>query len=302
MQPSALTHYAAHEFKEFSELVSQLRNEITLRDVRTGKWFEKMLSAYVAHWEAHRPKPQRAPLSAAEIEAATRIKIQRTALKAALAGAGSAGIVTAASFSTAETGGVAGPFVLPAAAISMVIELAARSILHLDMACEIAALHGLHFPRGRESELVRLYALAVGAEMHETETDPGRGLVERVVRQQQSGELGKLVAARLIGETLLRNVLPVADLFVSSIRNFKLTREVGRFIDDYSGRRSGLDAEVDALSARDAGSVALLLEGIWFVFISDGRLTAVETALLTHLLHRQHSEDITPRFVSDETG
>jgi uncharacterized tellurite resistance protein B-like protein len=46
--------------------------------------------------------------------------------------------------------------------------------------------------------------------------------------------------------------------------------------------------------------VDLALEGMWFIFIADGRLTGIETALLAHLLRRQDARDITQRFVSDE--
>ena len=71
--------------------------------------------------------------------------------------------------------------------------------------------------------------LSFGIEMHETEDDPGRGLVERLIQHQDASGLGKLVASGLIGETLLRNVVPFADIAVSSIGNWKLAKKVGQF-------------------------------------------------------------------------
>jgi tellurite resistance protein len=302
MQVHVLPRQAAHELKELSALITELWQDVTWRDVRSGKWFEKLLTHYVKFWEAQRATRVSSASSEPERAAAARRLIDKSALKAALAGAGCAGIVTAASVSTAETGGAAAPVVLPTAAASMIAELIVRSLLHLDLCCELAALNGVRFPPGQEAELVRLYALAVGAEMHETEDDPGRGLVERVVRLQQTGDLGKLVASRVVGEALLRNVLPFADVFVSSLSNYRLTREVGQFMEQYAQRRLRLTAAVAALRERSPDAVDLLLEGIWFVFISDGRLTPVETALLAHLLQGQASEQLTPRFISDQAS
>jgi tellurite resistance protein len=300
MQVATIAGEVGHELQGLGALAKQLVSEISLRDVRTGRWFIKLLTHYVAHWEAQHPARVRPTLSAAERTAAAAALIERAARLAALAGAGTAGVVTMASLATAETGGFAGPLALPVAAVGMVSEMVGRSLIHLDLACELADLYGVRFPAGREGELVRLYALAFRAEQHETETDPGRGLVERVVRLQETGELGKMVATRMVGETLLRNIIPFADVVISSIGNWKLTHEVGRYVEGYVSRRLDLDAAVDAIDKCAPASVELLLEGMWFIFIADGRLTGIETALLAHLLRRQGAQGITPRFVSDE--
>lgn len=106
----------------------------------------------------------------------------------------------------------------------MLSELLARSVLHLQLACELAELYDMPFRPGGEAELMRLYALALHAEMHETNDDPGRGLVERVALQgEEMGGLGKLIAAGLVSETPLRNAMPFADMAVSSVLNWRLT-------------------------------------------------------------------------------
>jgi tellurite resistance protein len=300
MQVATIAGEVGQELHGLGALAKKLASEISLRDVRTGRWFSKLLTQYVAYWEARHPTHAASTLSAAERSAAAAALIERAARFSALAGAGSASMVTVASLTTAETGGFAGPLMLPVAAASMVSEMVGRSLIHLNLALEIADLYGVRFPTGREGELVRLYALAFRAEQHETETDPGRGLVERVVRLQETGELGKMVATRMVGETLLRNVVPYADIVISSISNWRLTHEVGRYVQGYVSRRLELDAAVDAVDKCAHDCVDLLLEGMWFIFISDGRLTGIETALLAHMLRRQGAQGITPRFVSDE--
>jgi uncharacterized tellurite resistance protein B-like protein len=104
----------------------------------------------------------------------------------------------------------------------------------------------------------------------------------------------------MVGETLLRNIVPFADVLFSSIGNWRLTHEVGRYVQGYVSRRLELDAAIDAVNKHSSDCVDLALEGMWFIFIADGRLTGIETALVAHLLRRQDARDITPRFVSDE--
>jgi hypothetical protein len=302
MQISAVAQHASEEAHELAALLQRLWREISLRDVRSGRWFTKLLTSYVAFHEAQPSTAAGRVLSATEREAAVTALIAKSARTAALAGAASAAGVTGASIAAAESAWIAAPLVLPIAAAGMVGEMVLRSLVHIGMACDIAALYGIRFPPGREHELVRAYALAFGAEMHETEHDPGRGLVERVIRLQDSDGLGKLVANRMVGETLLRNVLPFADVVISAIQNWRLTQQVGRFVQGYARRRLELDAAIDALAQRHPESLELGLEGVWFIFISDGRLTGVEAALLAHLLRRQHSQALTPRLVSDEAG
>jgi hypothetical protein len=283
--------------------LNHLRRDIHLRDVRTGLWFTKVLTAYVAFYETNRQRVTRLTLSIAEREAAAEKLTQRAALITAIAGASAASGITAASIATAETSGLAAPLVLPLAGAGMVGEMLLRSIMHLKLACELADLYGMPFAPGGETELIRLYALAVHAEMHQTETDPGRGLVERVLHLQEAGGLGKLIASGLIGETLLRNSIPFADVVVSSFRNWQLTKQVGSFVQGYVSRRKPLDAALDAVHQRSPQSIDIVLEGVWFIFIGDGRLTGIETALLAHLMRAQRSSDqLTQHFVSDEAG
>ncbi|HEX4355663.1 MAG TPA: hypothetical protein VHZ95_22205, partial [Polyangiales bacterium] len=229
MQVVAITEEATLKLHGLGALLKKLAGDISVRDVRTGRWFNKLLSEYVAYWESHHADRAHPTLTAAERDQTAENLIEHAARMAALAGAGSAGLVTIASMTTAETSGFAAPLVLPIAAAGMVCDLIGRSLIHLNLSCEIAELYGVHFPRGHEGELVRIYALASGAEMHETETDPGRGLVERVVRLQETGELGKLVASRMVGETLLRSVIPFADVVTSSVGNWRLTHRVGAY-------------------------------------------------------------------------
>lgn len=291
------------ELRDVAAFFGSLRREITLRDVRSGLWYTKMLRAYLAFYEEHRAPSVAARISPAERELEMRARTLRAAILTTVAGAAAAGGVTAASIATVRTVGLAAPIVLPLAGAGMVSEMLLRSIVHLKLVCELAELHGMSIDKGRDIEVLRLYALAVRAEMHQTEDDPGRGLVERVMQMQQGGGLGKLIASNLVGEMLLRNAVPFADLLFSSLRNWQVTAQVGKFVEGYAFRRVRLDRAMEAVNQKDPDGVDLVVEGIWFIFITDGRLTGVETALLAHMMRGlQTSDDLTDHFVSDEAG
>jgi hypothetical protein len=289
------------ELRDVTAFIADLRRQITLRDVRSGLWYTKLLRAYLAFYEKHRVLIDGEKLTTLERADHVERRTRRAAIRTTLAAAAAAGGVTLASIWTAQTGGAAGPIVLPLAGVGMVGEMVLRSIWHLQLVCEVAELYGMPVNLGRETEIIRLYALAVHAEMHQTEDDPGRGLVERVMQLQAAGGLGKLIASNLVGEMFMRNAVPFADVVLSTFRNWRLTEQVSDFVQGYASRRVALDRAVEAVNRKNAEAVDLVIEGIWFIFITDGRLTGIETALLAHMMRGlQTSEDLTSYFVSDE--
>ncbi|MEY4579392.1 MAG: hypothetical protein RL701_4095 [Pseudomonadota bacterium] len=288
---------------QLNAFLSRLNRDVHARDLRTGSWYTKVLGAYVEYYAQRHKHLELSAVPGDERAAIADKLIERTALWTAIAGTTAAVGVTAASVAMAQTAFLAAPVVLPLAGLGVAGELFLRAVLHLQLTCELAELYGMPFHPGSEMELVRVSALALRAEMHETEDDPGRGLVERISRTQQTGTLGKLIASGLVGESLLRNAIPFADVAVSSVRNWQLARQVGHFVQGYASRRVALDEAVKLLAEQSPDSVEPLLEGIWFIFISDGRLTGIETALLAYLMReRQTSSSLTEHFVSDEAA
>lgn len=291
------------ELRDAASFFGHLRREITLRDVRSGLWYTKLLREYLAFYQQHRVLIDADTLSAAERDERVERRTRRTAIRTTVAAAAAAGGVTLASIWTAQTQGAVGPIVLPLAGAGMVVEMVLRSIWHLQLVCELAELYGMRVDMSRETEIIRLYALAVHAEMHQTEDDPGRGLVERVVQLQAAGGLGKLIASNLVGEMFMRNAVPFADVVMSTFRNWQLTEQVGEFVKGYASRRVTLDRAVDRVCRKNSATVDLVVEGIWYMFIMDGRLTGIEAALLAHMMRGlQTSSDLTTYFVSDEAG
>lgn len=299
----ALPQRFVEDIRDITQFLRGLGSEISLRDLRSGNWYTKLLRAYLHYYESRQRPAEIAQLTAEQRAERAEARTRRAAIITTIAGFAAAGGVTAASVATAQSGGWAAPLTLPLAAAGMVGEMLLRTIVHLQLTCDLAELNELHITSGREFEMVRVYALAVRAEMHQTEDDPGRGLVERVMTLQEAGGLGKLIASNLFGEMLLKNAVPFFDVLFSSMRNWSLTERVGEFVQGYARRRVKLDHAVEAVNRRSPQAMELVLEGIWFLFIVDGRLTGVETALLAHMMRGLNvPEDFTMHFISDEAG
>lgn len=92
-------------------LLARLKHDVHLRDLRSGRWYTEVLTAYVAHYAA---RPQLVELQAvpiAERTATARTLSERTARMTALAGLGAAAGVTAAAIISVDSAGLMVPVV-----------------------------------------------------------------------------------------------------------------------------------------------------------------------------------------------
>jgi uncharacterized protein (DUF697 family) len=287
--------------------VAGLRKAISLRDLRTGHWFDKLIVYYLQHRARTRgghPIKALAPVADEERLPRAETIIRRAIVQAALMGSGAASLTTGAAVVTADTEGVAGVVALPLAAATMAGEMILRALVQLEMVCELGELYGVTFTDEDAGALGRLLALAFGTEQHQEADDPGRELVVRVARLS-GHEAGGAVGSLLVGETLLRDVVPFVGIPISALTSWRLTRRLGGLALRSVQYRRALDDAIAAVEEADPDSADLAIEGVWHVFIADGRLVPEETVLLSHLLHRRPEEAraaATERFVSDETG
>jgi hypothetical protein len=266
------------------------------RHFTSGRWFAHAVAA----WAAHRAQAEPFVLDPEARHARAELLTRRACVQSALAGAGAAATTTAAEVAT-QADAPAGLFTLPLAGAAIAAEMAFRALAHLRLMSDLADLHGVAF--GREPEnLVRLYALAIHSVDHREPDDPGRDLVSRVV-DLESHEASDAIGSRLIGESFARNVLPYVGVATSSIANWRRTARLGSVCRRYFAWRRLLDDAAEPLLAGRPELAGLLIEGLWFVFTADGRLTAEETAVLAHLVRcgpEEARDRVIERFVTDE--
>ena len=261
-------------------------------------WFNSLVDAYLRHRNARHQ-----PIRAAEGDEADRaLQIIRVAcIKASLTGAGAAALTTGATLITTETAGWAAFVTIPCAALGMGGEMFYRAVIHLEMACDLAELFGVPFDADDSGELWRVYALAFKTHDHDEE-DPGNELVHKVA-EAEGETVGEAIGGKLMGESVLRNLLPIVGIATSSIQNWRVTKKLGDTVRRYVRYQRALRDALLRDKAACQGHLEELVEGLWFVFTADGHLAEEEAATLAHLYDQfddATKEAMKARFIADE--
>jgi hypothetical protein len=262
-------------------------------------WFNRLVA-----WHLKRRGARKAwPRSDVAESARARSLIRRACLKAAASGAAAGSVSTLATVLTAQTEGVATVFTVPLAAAAIAVEMGFRTIVHLDLACDLAEAFDVPYNLENPDDLFRLYALIFKTAAHdEGSEDPGRSLVHDVM-SQETEEVGEKVGSRVLGESVARNLLPVLGIATSAITNYLVTRKLGDTVRRYVRYRRALHDALEHASAGCHEYLDLLVEGVWFLFAADGKLTPEEVGALAHLLGKLPPAEraaVEARFVEDE--
>ncbi len=228
--------------------------------------------------------------------------IRRACAKAAVTGALSGAAATAAVVATAETEGAAAVVALPLAAAAVGAEMATRTVFHIDLACELAAVFDVRVVTSADA--ARLLSVALGAATagDRDDDDLGRRAIEGATVDRDS--MIEQAANALVGESVLRNLLPFVGIVSSAVTNVIITRRVGRRLRRAFRYEREMRAALHAAEKTCAPCIDLLVEGLWFVFTADGRLTAEETICLAERLDTLDEgtrRRVLERFTADET-
>lgn len=264
-------------------------------------WFTRLVGAYLRKRRQAHVGADAAPAGSTQSEAARRA-IRVACIKSTATGALSGTIATAATVLTAETKGVAALVAVPVAAGAVGGEMVLRAMIHIDLTLELADLFEVRFDLDDPRDLWRLYSVAFKTQAHEDDEDPGRDLVHRVMHVDGE-EVGERIGAKLVGESIMRNVVPFVGIASSSLTNWIKTKRLGDTVRRYMRYRRALDDAIAQVERECSPFFELLVEGVWFLFIADGRLNPEETAVLANLLRRcdpATRADVERRLVVDE--
>ena len=247
----------------------------------TGRWFVRLVGRYLRHYA----KRTRIRAERGTEELLSRRIIRTACIKSALSGAAAGSLTTGATLLTAETQGLAALWAMPVAALGIGGEMLYRAVLQVELTFALAEIHGIAFDPDDPKALWRLYALAFRkpSEAGDEDDGPGKDIIERVM-EVEGEEVGHSIGEHLLGESLLRNVVPVVGIASSSIANYRMTKRVGETISSYFRYQRALHDAIATDGSRCHGYVDLLVEGMWFVFTADGRLVEEEAAILSWML------------------
>jgi ribosomal protein L12E/L44/L45/RPP1/RPP2 len=262
-------------------------------------WFNRLVA-----WHLKRRRGRKALERTDEVEGdQAHALIRRACLKAAASGAAVGSVSTGAALLTAQTEGLASIVTVPLAAGAIGLEMGFRTLVHLDLACDLAATFEVPYDLEDPDDLYRLYSLIFRTEGHDEESeDHGRALVHDVM-SEETQEIGEKVGHRVLGESVARNLLPVLGIATSAVTNYLVTRKLGDTVRRYMRYRRALHDALEHASSECHEVLDLLIEGVWFVFSADGKLSPEEVGALAHLLQKLPLEErakVQARFVEDE--
>jgi uncharacterized tellurite resistance protein B-like protein len=267
-------------------------------------WFARLTNHYFRRsLAAAQATPRRTDVAAVAVPLLAQSAITRASIKSAISGAACGSVSTAAAVITAQTEGIGGFVAIPLAGAAIGGEMVLRAIVHVELTCELARIFGVTFDGKNEDDLWRLYALAFGAHASEvTEKDPGKELVSEVTHLE-TDQIGERIGHLLVGESVMRNIVPFVGIVTSALTSFILTRRLGHTVRRYMRYHRGMS---DALARAEGACHAhldLLIEGMWFIFTADGKLAPEEAACLAHMLQKLDPvlrRAVTERFTDDE--
>lgn len=266
------------------------------------RWFER-----VVRWRMRRSvvraRERRSAGAYADAARSDRARslVRWACVKAAVTGALCGSACSAAALVTAETEGAAGLVAIPAAAATVAGELLVRGIIHVDLACELAQVFDVSLEI-EDRDVVRLFSIVFGGGGRRVE-DLGRGLVDDVTTDRRD-EIVERAGHAIVGESVLRNFLPLVGIVASAATNAVVTYRLGRVLRRTFRYERAVTETLRAAEAECASVMPLLVEGLWFVFTADGRLSPEETACLAQRLDElpEHERKrVIDRFTLDES-
>jgi hypothetical protein len=264
-------------------------------------WFTRAVTRYMrANLERLRGV---APPTEVDIPDQARARTRRAAIVSAAGGALTGVISTAATVVTAQTEGIGGIVAVPLAGAAIGLEMVWRSAVHVRLTCDLAHLFQVRFDADDTDDLLRLYALALGTHKDDkSHEDFGKGMLEKV-GEAESEDVGERIGHALLGESLMRNVVPFVGIFTSAITNYVVTRRLGDTVRRYLRYQRAMQDAIRHAELTCEKSCLLLIEGMWFIFTADGVLAPEEAGCLVHLLSDLSPEDraaVRARFTDDE--
>jgi len=293
-----------------SALVEELGQRVGTHDAPPSGWFTKLIGYYLRRYkdrDVARGRTQ--PKPGQTVSDAARKRILRASVKSALSGAAAGTLSTAATLITAQTEGIAGLVAIPIAALGIGGEMMYRSLVHFDLTVQLADLFGVEFDPNDPADIIRLYSLVFKTNVEDDEEPSagespsvGKDLVHKV-KHLESAEVGEQIGNKVLGESVVRNIVPFVGIVSSAVTNFVLTQRLGHTVRRYMRYQRAIDDAFDRAASECGPHLDLLVEGIWFIFTADGHLAPEETVTLVKLLERLGpvtGHATLARFVEDE--
>jgi len=279
-----------HERAELREFIEGLSPD----DIKSGGWFTKLvaqaLSSYTnkVTWQYFQERYEGVPADAIVDQ-----RIKMAARYAALEGGLSASAYTAAIIATLGSLGGASPATLPAAVVTLMVDVAFVTRLQLRLAYDVAVLYRVPLDMSDPDDLWKLIRVAFtikgGEFVREGVVKAVPPFMRQVIKRYYSGPV--LAAARglpFVGKLLLqRNVIkigiPLVGIPLAVVVNRYTTLLAGRHAQAVFRNEARVMELAEGLSKRSQHP-QLMLWVAWLVIMADHEIADDEALLIRHLV------------------
>lgn len=288
------------EREELKDFVKSLSGE----DLRSGNWFSKLLSGALGTYaEKVDAAYFQARYKGVPADAVVDQRIKMAARYAAIEGGLSAGAYTAAVVATLGSAGGASPLTLPAAGVTLLVDVAYIARLQLHLAYDIAILYRVPIDVEDPDDLWKLIRVAFTIRSAQAASEGVTKVVPALVRPlvktfYSRGVLNAAKGLPVVGRFLLqRNVIkigiPVVGVPLSVALNYYSTIVAGRHARAVF-RNDARVHEVAGASVEKTRHPRSLLWVAWMVVLADGKITDDEALFMRRLVEElQDQHDLT---------
>jgi tellurite resistance protein len=263
-------------------------------DIKSGGWFTKLIAGALGSytekvtWQYFQEKYEGVPADAIVDQ-----RIKMAARYAALEGGLSAGAYSAAIIATLGTLGGASPATVPAAVVTLMVDVAFITQLQLRLAYDVAVLYRIPLDLSDPDDMWKLIKVAFtiksGEFVREGVAKVAPPLMRKIIKTYFSGPV--LAAAKglpFVGKMLLqRNVIKIGIPVVG----VPLAVALNRYTTLIAGRHAQAVFRNEARVIELAGNLStrtqrpqLVLWVAWLVIMADRKISDDEALLIRHLV------------------
>lgn len=287
-KPIRATDSEREEVERDREELREFIKSLDPQDITSGGWFSKLLThALDSYTDKVDADWFKAKYPGVPADAIVDQRIKMAARYAAVEGG-----LSASAYSAAAMAAVLAPVTLPAAAVSVLVDVAYTARLQIHLAYDIAVLYRVPLNLDDADDLWKLLRVAFTIQSAQV---AGEGLLKAVpaivkplVRAFYKGatiEAGK--ALPVVGKYLLqRNVIkigiPVVGVPLSVGINFYTTLLAGRHARAVFRNEARITEAADRLTTRTEHPRSMLWVA-WMLIMADGKITDDEALLMKQL-------------------
>lgn len=282
--------FVEHDREELREFVKGLSAD----DLRSGGWFTKLLAQSLhtytekVDWRYFQDRYKGLPP-----DAIVEQRIRMASRYAAIEGGLSAGAYTGIIIATIGTAGGASPATVPAAAATLMVDLAYTTRLQLHLAYDISVLYRVPLDTTNPDDVWKLIRVAFtiknGEVVREGVLKTVPAMMRPVIKRFYSKEVLKAAKGLpFVGKYLLqRNVIkvgiPVVGVPLAVLLNTQTTLIAGRHAREVF-RNEAHTIEVAKNLSKQTNHPECLLWVAWLVTMADKKTSEDEANLLRHLV------------------